>query len=299
MPLPTGAEVLLRGLVDYAGLFPPAQEPMDVAVRQYAAYRRGPQAWMLGRFICPAARLDEFADTVAPYLPDGVGEWRLSVLLGPEPAADVARIAALNAAHVGVLCDATEGRAADAAGIARLARLTRDAALPCYVELPVDEDPSALIAAVGAAGLRAKIRTGGVTAEAFPTAAQVARFLGACVRADVPFKATAGLHHPLRGEYRLTYEAASAHGTMFGFLNVLLATAWLRDGATDADAVALLEERDAAAFTFSDRGVQWRDVVFLHARLERLRTRVFTAVGSCSFTEPVHELAFVPGWTAQ
>jgi hypothetical protein len=285
--------------VDYAGLFPPAQQAMADAVRAYAAYRSGAHAWMLGRFICPVARLAEFTAEVAAHLPTTDGPWRVSALLGVDAEQDFATIAAFNAAHQGVLIDAAETRAADVESVARLRRAARRSLEAVYVELPVASDPTPLLSAVKQSGLRAKIRTGGVTADAFPTAAQVARFLGACVRLDVPFKATAGLHHPLRGEYRLTYEDGSAHGTMFGFLNIVLATAWLRDGATDDDAVALLEERDHAAFTFDDTGVRWRQQVFLHARLERLRSRVCVAVGSCSFTEPVHELRFVPGWISQ
>ena len=97
--------------------------------------------------------------------------------------------------------------------------------------------PAPLVAAIARRGGRAKMRTGGVTAEAFPTAAQVLRFLRACTEARVPFKATAGLHHPLRAEYRLTYAPDSPRGTMFGFLNVFLTAVLLRHGLSDKDAL--------------------------------------------------------------
>ena len=48
----------LAGLVDYAGLFPPAGLPLDVVVDQYGRYRAGRHAWMLGRLVVPADRLD-------------------------------------------------------------------------------------------------------------------------------------------------------------------------------------------------------------------------------------------------
>ena len=85
------------------------------------------------------------------------------------------------------------------------------------------------LAVLSAAGARAKVRTGGVTEGAFPASHALARFIQSCADAGVPFKATAGLHHPLRGEYRLTYEPGSPHGMMFGFLNVFLAAAFARD----------------------------------------------------------------------
>ena len=82
-----------------------------------------------------------------------------------------------------------------------------------------------LIAAMAGTGAHAKIRTGGVTPEAFPQATSVARFIHACAMADVGFKATAGLHHPVRGEFNLTYEPACPRGVMYGFLNVFMAAA--------------------------------------------------------------------------
>jgi hypothetical protein len=54
--------VLLRGVLDYAGLFPPARLEMQPALTNYLRYRAGAEAWMLGRFVCDCARLNELAD---------------------------------------------------------------------------------------------------------------------------------------------------------------------------------------------------------------------------------------------
>src|SRR5262245_38924762 len=53
---------LLGGIIDYAGLFPPAQLPLEEAIRNYARYRTEPESWMLGRFVIPATRLKELAE---------------------------------------------------------------------------------------------------------------------------------------------------------------------------------------------------------------------------------------------
>ena len=139
---------------------------------------------------------------------------------------------------------------------ALLDALPRD--LQAYIEIPIDPDPAPLVAALARRGARAKVRTGGITPDAFPATSTLLRFLRACTAAGVPFKATAGLHHPLRAEYRLTYAPDSARGMMFGFLNVFLASAFLRQGMGDADAGALLEEGSLEAFRVTGEAIEWR-----------------------------------------
>jgi hypothetical protein len=263
---------------------------MAMAVRQYAAYRAGPASWMLGRFVVSAGGLDDFARASAPHLFGGGEPWRLSVLLGDDPRAGASAVAAFNASHRGAVCDCVEAAAGSADDVARIASALRATDVTAYVEIPVRDDPSELVDAIRAHKLRAKIRTGGTTLGAFPAPADVVRFIAACIRAGVAFKATAGLHHVVRGEYALTYDDNSPRGTMHGFLNVFLAAALLRDGGDTRDAEALLVERDASAFTFGPEGLRWRSITFLAPRLAQLRDRVACSFGSCSFAEPVDEL---------
>jgi hypothetical protein len=189
--------LLLAGLVDYAGLFPPAALPMAEAVRKYDDYRRGPHAWVLGRFVVPAARLAEFDRCAQPLI--GSGEtWPIAVLTGLDFGADAADVGAF-VRRLGprIALSAIEGIAStpgEVAAIAKHAAALRariDSAFDTYVEVSIAADPSPMIAAIGSYGLRAKVRTGGVEPGAFPTAAQVTRFLNACVAYDVTFKATA------------------------------------------------------------------------------------------------------------
>jgi hypothetical protein len=116
------------------------------------------------------------------------------------------------------------------------------------------------------------------------------RFIDAAVRARVPFKATAGLHHPLRADYRLTYAPDSARGRMFGFLNVFLTAAWLHAGRDAHNALDLLEEGSPAAFQVDDEGIRWRNVQLRLSELRQARQEAIIAFGSCSFTEPIGEL---------
>ena len=282
---------LLAGVVDYAGLFPPAALDMSVAVQNYAAYRANDASWMLGRFVVPIARLDELSAELRSLGDQAGPEWRVSALLGADVEADIERARAFNRAHRGRACiDSLEGKLGS---VDRISRAAASAAggFALFAELaPDDPGLESLVAAAKDAGVNAKIRMGGVTADAFPPSAMVARFVRCCIVAGVPFKATAGLHHAVGGEYRLTYGAAAPVGGMFGFLNVLLAAGLMHAGLSEADIARLLDERDVGAFTATPGDVRWRDVVLDEPGARLLRDQIIVSVGSCSFSEPVDEL---------
>jgi hypothetical protein len=285
------ARALLTGLVDYAGLFPPAALPMDAAVAEYARWRRSPEAFMLGRLVVPAARLVELGRAADAYWPEaGTAEpWRLSALVGADAHGDAARVVAFNTNHAGrAIVDAVELKAASPAEAdAALAALPPG--LTAFVEVPLDEDLDGLLATLKRRGARAKIRTGGVVPEAIPEPAEVARFIAACAAAAVPWKATAGLHHPVRAEQALTYEPTSPRAVMHGFLNVFAAAAFARGGATLADLDAVLREQ-LAAFRFDDEGLAWRRLRASTRELAATRHDFAGSFGSCSFAEPVADL---------
>ena len=291
------ADALLRGLIDYAGLFPPAALPMAEAVVRYREYQGGAHSWMLGRFVVPVARLEELGRE-ATQVPGGVAPLRLSVI---GEAGDGERIERFNARHGGqVVIDSIDGKVSAAEQVEAfesLASLVAPGgdALLVYVEVPIADDPDALVAAIGASGLRAKVRTGGVTTDAFPRAKALARFLGSCVEHNVAFKATAGLHHPMRGDYRLTYERESETGTMFGFLNVFAAALFIRAGLGEDRAARLLDERDPRALALDAGGLAWDDHRIDGPSISALRDGFAASFGSCSFDEPVDELRAL-GW---
>ena len=271
--------------MDYAGLFPPAALPMRDAVRSYDEYRNGSAAWALGRFVVTAARLAEFEEQFVARNTSGP-PWRLSVLATP---GDREAVDSFNARLAGrAVIDSVEGKANSAAEIAELALF--GPSFVTYVEIPVTDDPVPLVRTIRSHALRAKVRTGGVTEAAFPAPSQVARFLAACAAHEVPFKATAGLHHPWRGEYRLSYDPRSLAAAMFGFVNVFVAACLLHEGMTEREAIELLEERDPAAVTFDGAGVRWRGHRIATERLRDVRSQFATSFGSCSFTEPIDDL---------
>jgi hypothetical protein len=286
--------VLLQHSIDYAGLFPPAGLDMRTAVGNFAQYRAGDAAWALGRFILPVSRLSEFEATTEPLRVQSRAEsWRLSALVGSDLVGDLRQVVAFNkrqaaAGASAVRVDTLEIKTSSASAIKdTMHRVPSD--LQVYFEVPVEQDPGYLVATIAGSNARAKVRTGGVTGDAFPTTPELVRFLQVCIGPRVPFKATAGLHHPLRAEYRLTYAADSDSGLMFGFLNLFLAAAFLQTGMAPDSAARVLEETSPEAFQVKDDSITWQGWRLDENALQAVRT-VLISFGSCSFTEPIAEL---------
>lgn len=285
---------LVAGAVDYAGLFPPAALDMDAAVQAYASYLHDGARFMLGRFVVPVVRLREFEQARANLGASPESEpWHLSVLTGPDVSADLALAGRFNERHAApadAVIDAVELKTATRPEIASAMSMMPRAHTP-YFEIPIADDPADLVAEIRRGGAFAKVRTGGVTADAFPTAAQLARFLVRCRDAKVGFKLTAGLHHPLHGKYPLTYAAGAPSADMFGFLNVYVAAALAWGDAPEPVLVAALESRRAHDFHFTDDSLGFRGHWVSVDEVRDARARFVRSFGSCSFREPADQLA--------
>ena len=309
----TAVQHFTKQLIDYAGLFPPAGLPMQTVVRQYASYVTGERANMLGRLIIPTSRLEEFESLSAHLLPDTSKSdpWRISALVPPVDAENAAYDAALlaiesfNERHQKpqqgkALIDAIEIRSPTISNIQEVA-----ASLPpnlsAFLEVPYHDDPDELVASIAAcqthetSHLYAKIRTGGVTEDLIPTPAQVASFIHRCVQHDVGFKATAGLHHPLRCLANLTYEPDSDSATMHGFVNVFVASilAFAKVIEHESEIAEVLTADQSSAFEFGDQQIVWKDKSITKKDVKLIRRSKVISFGSCSFDEPTEELELI------
>ncbi len=286
---------LLAGVIDYAGLFPPARLDMSTTIANYAGYLGSPDAWALGRIIVPAARLDEFEQHAAAHLPTGADDepWQLSALVAAAGEDglddDLRRIAAFNEKHAvpaagGAAIGLIELRAATPDSIDDALDRIPDGLFP-FFEIPIADDPRGLIAAITGSDAGAKVRTGGVTADAYPTPEHLSRFIAACAAAEVPFKATAGLHKPL-------CHYSEAVGTReFGFLNVFIAGVLARTGEiTERDLLSVLTDEKPESFEFGDESLCYGDREVGIDLVENARRDFAISFGSCSFTEPLDAL---------
>ncbi|MDJ0706633.1 MAG: hypothetical protein QNJ46_25460 [Leptolyngbyaceae cyanobacterium MO_188.B28] len=286
---------LLSSIVDYAGLFPPAKLDMPEAMANYALYQRTPYLWMLDRFVLAASRLGEFeAQLPSLSVEENPAEnqtriWRLSVILSGDVESALNCIQAINRRD-DIMVTAVECPPIPSADIESvLSRIPNG--IDAFFELPLDQDWETSLARLQQLGGAAKVRTGGLTATAVPSPAQLGQFILACAEARAPFKATAGLHHPLPAHYRLTYEPDSLSAPMHGFLNVAIAAAFsYHHKITASEMLEILKEPSFEAFQFRVDGISWRHHWLTLSEIENVRRQFFRSFGSCSFQEPVEDL---------
>jgi hypothetical protein len=313
---------LLAGVIDYAGLFPPAKLPLDEAIRNYVRYRQEPESWMLGRFICPVGRLGDLAQ-FQPELFQADTPIALSVLVQGGNTmkayvtglqADLETIGSFqNRPGSGMDIDVLEVRFPEdvvrwqpadinaplVLGASVVIETQCQAAVTPYYEVNLGPDwraSWAVIAGIARDNKEAygrehcrpagfKLRCGGLEASAFPSPEQVAFTIVACRDAGIALKFTAGLHHPIR---RFD-PGIQTH--MHGFLNVFGAGVLAHARQLAEEQVRqIIEDEDPGNFAFSQEEFRWKDLRATTEEIVTARKMAVISFGSCSFDEPRDDL---------
>ena len=293
----TSGRGLLEHLIDYAGLFPPAKLSLDESLRKYAEHLDAPEAWLLGRFVCPVAQLADAGRWLHANPPPS--RRAIAALARPitTPDAwsvqfgeDLAVIAASKRSlgkHAIIDVVETPFPVSALLSLPGLVETLTQANLTAYLEVSTDGVDATLraIQFLKTKRLGMKLRCGGVTAPAFPSSASVAWFLARCAAAGVACKMTAGLHHALP---RFDDVLQVRH---HGFLNVFLAGLLVFNGSVhENELVSLLDVQDPADFRFAEYVVAWRGRAISVDAIRLLRQRGMISLGSCSIDEPVADL---------
>ena len=299
MAVSASLRALLNQSIDYAGMFPPCSLALEAALRSHAQYVRSPDAWMLGAFVLPIEQFDSAKQFLSEFDPSHI--LRVAAL-GPKTANPDAFLDALEDSEGAIRSFARYD--VDLISISHLEML-----LPPDIDLAVLKEASAIVGDLPVfweapperagqsiallaehnsdeevASFGYKLRTGGVTANAFPTSAQIASALVTPAAYQLPIKFTAGLHHPIR-QYRDEVKTK-----MHGFLNVLGAAVLAAEHRWDAQQTAMmLDDENARSFSFTDDFFAWLDWKIDIERL-RYRRRFVRSFGSCSFDEPREDL---------
>jgi hypothetical protein len=299
MPVPGSLRALLNQSIDYAGLFPPASLALESAIENQAAYVRSSDAWMLNTFVLPVEQFDAAKQFLSHF---DLSHPLCVAALGSKTASADALLNSLEDTDAAIR--SFSGHDVDLVAIKHLEMFLPDEAdtavlnqvraivgdLPVFWEAPPEkaEQTIALLAEHNSDEESAifgyKLRTGGVTADAFPTSDKIAGALATPATHQLPIKFTAGLHHPIR-QFREEVKTK-----MHGFLNVLGAAVLAAEHRWDTDQAArMLEDEDPAHFSFTDDFFSWCEWKITTERLQ-YRRRFVRSFGSCSFQEPGEDL---------
>ena len=290
---------LLTHSIDYAGMFPPCNLELESALKKQADYVRSDDAWMLNAFVLAVGQFDAAKQLLSQFDPQR--PLRVSAL-GPRTknAADfreeleetVASIRSFSVHNVDLVSvvqlEMFLPHDVELAFLKEVRAVIGN--LPTFWEAPPErmERTIALLAELNSdvdkPTFGFKLRTGGVTADAFPTSQEIAKALVTPATHQVPIKFTAGLHHPIR-QYRDEVQTK-----MHGFLNVLGAAVLAAEHKWDAhQTAAMLEDENAESFSFDDEFLAWHEWKIDIKRLKD-RRKFVTSFGSCSFDEPREDL---------
>src|SRR5213593_3264164 len=294
----TSLQALLEHSIDYAGMFPPCSLALEPALENQAQYVRSGDSWMLGAFVLPVEQFDAASQSLSQFDPSH--PLRVAAL-GPKTANADAFLDALEGADAAIRSLSSN---VDVVSISHLEMFLPNEAesalleearvilgdLPVFWEAPPEraQQTIALLAAhnsdAESATFGYKLRTGGVTADAFPSSGQIAAALVTPATHQLPIKFTAGLHHPIR-QFRDEVKTK-----MHGFLNVLGAAVLAAEHRWDLHQTSImLEDENADSFLFTDDFFAWREWKISTERLQ-YRRKFVASFGSCSFDEPREDL---------
>lgn len=280
------------GLIDYAGLFPPASLELSQVVENYITYHKWAEHWMLARLICPVTQLNELGKNIRML---GGVENKVGVIGLVGSAASSTEIGTnINAFHQkygdsaqieSIECKLNELETKEA--ISSLVSLTP---YTTFFETTNSDRIDEVLKLLQQVGAGFKLRCGGLKAQEFPSVEEMARSIILCREANVPVKFTAGLHHPLRHYNQTTL------CKMHGYVNVF--------GGAMLDHVHhlpqkelenILSDEESSHFQFTDDAFQWNNLSIDVETITSLRQSSILSYGSCSFEEPIDDMKEL-GW---
>lgn len=282
-------DALFAGLVDDAAVFPPGNASVPDAVRRHREHRAAWYAPLVGPLVVPDTGLAEVSRaatgsaTEDPSTEPDRQPLAVSVVItgGAGGLVALARrdLPGIRVTSAEIALRDLDDLAGNAARVVAAANELDPDAVTIFVELPFQPGWVGAIEEVEAAGLFGKIRTGGAAPDDFPGPERLAEQLSELIEADLPFKATAGLH---RAWPNTVVTDTGATLPQHGFVTLLMAVEALVDGAGTTQAADLLRLDDPGRIFTALEG--WDD-----ATVTRVRRRL-RSFGCCGVTDPVDDL---------
>lgn len=290
---------LLSGILDYAGVYPPAKLDFTSSYTNYCTYRNSPKAFMLGSFVCPITNLEDLRASQTPESPIDV-----SVIASAaqnqenffrQLESDVEKTTSyfshaipshnLYSFEVRLMSYDTDIQKCEKV-LNKLYSINKNTKL--FLEVPFldgwENSVLEMISRISEQTLcNAKIRTGGLNQNSFPTVKQLQQFIYACANNELPFKATAGLHHPI------THWDDEIKVIMHGFFNVFISAICMYHNYEHEIVEKILSSQNTSDFQFYDEYAVICDNKITLEEIQQGRTFALS-FGSCSLDEPVEHL---------
>ncbi len=317
----------MEQIIDYAGIFPPASLSLEASIHNYARYRTGPEAWMLGRFICPAGRLDDLSSYGETLFAEAGEPFRFSVLIRPafppDPyraavKEDLQKIAAFVERHGDrvrvealelklppkwpeILDGADPGKFLDE--VAEVIEQARIAPVQPFYELPPLKAGTGMIPrAVEIFAAHRQEVVAGSGSQYYRSPALKLRCGGvephlyptSAQVAEVILScrdAAVPLKATAGLHHPVRHYNADAKVTMHGFFNVFGAAILAAAHSLEASTVQeIIEDEHPKHFQFEANSFQWRGFSANTEQISRYRRELMLSFGSCSFEEPRDDL---------
>ncbi len=276
--------VLFDGWIDDAAMFPPGNAAVDEAVGAHLRYRRSWFASLIGPLLVSDLKFAEVGRALRQVRMGGGSEGTLPLAVSVVNTSGAGGLLSLVGREVeGVQVVAVESALRDLNDLAGnadrvvSAAAQLDDAVRVFVEIPYAPGWEKAVAVVEAAGYYGKLRTGGLEPVDTPPSDQLAHQLSVLIEADLPFKATAGLHHAVA-----LPGSDPGRPRQHGFLNLLVAVEALVDGGSESEAADLLGESGRQSVL--DHVGAWDDT-----QASRIRRR-FRSFGCCGVLDPINDL---------
>ncbi len=262
-------EATFEKFFDDAAVFPPGLAPLERAVDEHIRRAADPVASrFVGPLVLPVGQVEKAIELAGSSAID------INVVGPAEQIDDLKKIMSANTTDSRVVgaefklgsLEAPEALKA----VADFA--SENSGIEVYLELPYEQVTDENLDFLAQHGINLKFRTGGVTADLFPSDTELVDVIDKALHHELAFKFTAGLHRAMR------YTDEETGFDHFGFANIGAAIDTLQRGGSRDDALAALNSTDSDAVSekITAGDTEWREA--------------FRSFGTCSVPEPTGTL---------
>lgn len=279
----------MNSIMDYAGLFPPAELSLEKSISNYNHYLKSSENWMLSKFIIPAGILNQIPPLLK--LEKVSDKFSFSVIIS-DSEKDLENIIkfkkSFSKIEIGALEVKPQMRLESLLNNIQFIRNEINNDINIFIESSINPDNTLIEELVKLRNqdinIGYKLRTGGITQDAFPSPDIIASVIKSCAEKRIPFKATAGLHHPF------TRFDSSVNTKMYGFVNIFAAGLFaVKFLLNETDLIKIITDENPHNFLFENNLI-WRDYEISSGDISEIRRKYFISFGSCSFDEPREDL---------